>query len=242
MQRSQIIYLILRRLRTPLIVLVCVYAVSVLGFVLIPGVDDQGNPWKMDFFHAFYFVSYMGSTIGFGELPYPFTGAQRIWTTCTIYATVIAWLYAIGTLLALVQSPSFQAAMTRNAFERRVGKIRNPFFMVCGYGDTGRIIVNALVHQGRDCVVIDRDIDRINELDLSDLPREVLHLQGDCSDTEVLSRAGIRNRYCRGVVAVTRDDQANLKVAIVKMSINVPAPIVDRRELNILRGRHIQAS
>ena len=72
MQRSQIIYLILRRLRTPLIVLVCVYAVSVLGFVLIPGVDDQGNPWKMDFFHAFYFVSYMGSTIGFGELPYPF--------------------------------------------------------------------------------------------------------------------------------------------------------------------------
>ena len=90
-----IVFLVLRRMRLPLIVLVCTYAFSVLGFVLIPGMDDQGNPWRMGFFHAFYFVSYMGSTIGFGEIPYPFTDAQRLWVMFSIYSTVIVWLYAI---------------------------------------------------------------------------------------------------------------------------------------------------
>ena len=51
----------------PLLVLIGVYSVSILGLVLIPGQDDQGMPWRMNFFHAFYFVSFMGSTIGFGS-------------------------------------------------------------------------------------------------------------------------------------------------------------------------------
>ena len=62
---SIVFYLLLRRLRLPLLVLVGVYAISILGFVLIPGQDNHGNVWDMSFFHAFYFVSFMGSTIGF---------------------------------------------------------------------------------------------------------------------------------------------------------------------------------
>ncbi|WP_315982829.1 ion channel [Aliamphritea spongicola] len=64
-----VLYLLLRRLRKPLITVIVVYAVAVTGFVLIPGQDDAGQPWRMDFFHAIYFVSFMGSTIGFGEIP-----------------------------------------------------------------------------------------------------------------------------------------------------------------------------
>ena len=66
---QNLIYLLLRRMRLPLIVVILAYAISILGMVLAPGLDDQGNPWNMNFFHAFYFVSFMGSTIGFGEIP-----------------------------------------------------------------------------------------------------------------------------------------------------------------------------
>ena len=66
---KNLVYLLLRRMRLPLIVVVLAYAISIIGLVLIPGVDDQGKPWDMTFFHAFYFVSFMGSTIGFGEIP-----------------------------------------------------------------------------------------------------------------------------------------------------------------------------
>ncbi|MDD3448630.1 MAG: ion channel, partial [Gammaproteobacteria bacterium] len=90
---SNVTSLVFRRMRAPLLVLIGAYAAAILGFVLIPGVDDAGRPWRMDFFHALYFVSYMSTTIGFGELPHPFTDAQRLWTTVTIYLSVTAWLY-----------------------------------------------------------------------------------------------------------------------------------------------------
>ena len=207
-------------MRTPLIVLICAYAVSVLGFVLIPGQDANGEPWRMDFFHAFYFVSFMGSTIGFGEIPYPFTGSQRMWTLFTIYATVISWLYAIGNLIALIQTPLFRSAITRNSFVKKVKQIKQPFFLVCGYGDTGKILVEALSHHDRYCVVIDKEQTRINELDLETLPYHVATLHGDASDSETLVEAGLKSPFCSGVVAVTRSGEVNLKVAIAAKLLN----------------------
>ena len=52
------IFLVLRRMRGPLIILVMIFSVAVLGLSLIPGVDSDGNPWRMTLFDAFYFVSY----------------------------------------------------------------------------------------------------------------------------------------------------------------------------------------
>jgi len=215
-----IISLIMRRMRSPLAVLICAYAFAVLGFVLIPRQDDHGQPWRMSFFHAFYFVSYMGSTIGFGEIPYPFTDAQRLWTLLTIYTTVISWLYAIGTLIALIQTPVFRAAVTRNGFIRRVRRIRQPFFLVCGYGDTGQSLVKALSDNGFQCVVVDKTSDRVTELELEALPFQVPVLHGDASDSEILIDAGLNSAYCNGVIAITRDDEVNLKIAIACKLLN----------------------
>ena len=70
---DNIVFLILRQMRRPLLTLVTVYAIAILGLALIPGRDAAGNIWHMDLFHAFYFVSFMSTTIGFGEIPYEFT-------------------------------------------------------------------------------------------------------------------------------------------------------------------------
>ncbi len=74
---NQISWLILRRMRHPLLVLLGVYSVAVLGMVLVPGVVKDGQATHMDFFHAIYFVSYTSTTIGFGELPEAFSPAPR---------------------------------------------------------------------------------------------------------------------------------------------------------------------
>jgi len=150
-----VLYLLLRRLRIPLILLITVYAVTVLGFVLIPGVDDSGQPWHMGFFHAFYIVSYTATTIGFGELPYVFNDAQRLWLTFTIYATVITWIYSIGSVLTTVQDPAFRSVRIESAFARAVRRMREPFYLVSGYGDTGALLVKALTASGIQAVVVD---------------------------------------------------------------------------------------
>src|SRR5690606_28831293 len=81
---ADVLLMILRRLRLPLIILVLVYAVSIFGLALMPGTLPDGTPVRLGFFHAFYVVTFTATTIGFGEVPYPFTEAQRLWLIFTI--------------------------------------------------------------------------------------------------------------------------------------------------------------
>src|SRR5689334_12410125 len=80
-QASSTIFLVMRRMRAPLITLIVIFSVSVIGLTLIPGVDEHGNVARISLFESFYFMSYTATTIGFGELPYPFTAGQRLWVT-----------------------------------------------------------------------------------------------------------------------------------------------------------------
>ena len=133
-----IVFLILRRMRTPLLVLIVTYAVTIAGLALIPGEDGAGNATApMSIFHAFYFLSYTATTIGFGEIPSAFSDGQRLWASLTIYASVVAWIYSIGTLIALLQDRTFQRAIMERRFARRISRIAMPFHLVCGYGETG---------------------------------------------------------------------------------------------------------
>jgi voltage-gated potassium channel len=223
-----VFFLVLRRLRIPLIVLISAYAISITGFVLIPGTLEDGTAWRMDFFHAFYFVSYMGSTIGFGELPHPFNGAQRLWTLFSIYATVTSWLYAIGTMISLVQDRAFTRAVTHTRAINRVRRLREPFYLVCGYGEAGKVVIRFLSEIGERSVVIDRDDQAINELVLGDLPIEVLALHGDAADPYQLERGGITHPLCKGVIAVIGEDQENLKIAISAKLLNPGLKVVGR--------------
>ena len=227
---NNVIFVLLRRLHAPLIALIIVYAVSVLGFVLIPGMDDQGQPYRMDFFHAFYFVSFMGTTIGFGEIPYPFTDAQRMWAVISIYATVIAWLYAIGYMFAALQDQAFRGLLTSNAFRRSIQRIREPFYLVCGYGDTGSMLIKALTEADKQVVVVEIDQERINALELEDLKLFVPGLCADASDPDILIRAGLKLPHCVGVVALTNNDAVNLKIAITSKLLNPSQLTIARAE------------
>ena len=123
-QASATIFVIMRRMRAPLIVLIVIFAISTLGLTLIPGQDAEGRPWRMGFFDAFYVMSFTASTIGFGEIPYPFTYDQRMWLTISIYLTVVGWAYAIGSLLALLQESGFRHALALQHFSRKVERMR----------------------------------------------------------------------------------------------------------------------
>ena len=227
---NQVIFLILRRMRLPLVMLVITYAISMLGLVLIPGIDDAGNPWHMDFFHAFYFVTYMATTIGFGELPYEFTDGQRMWVMATIYMTVTAWLYAIGKILSLVQDTGFKNAVTEQVFQRNVRHLSHPFYIICGYGDTGRILVKSLIQRRIQAVIVDLDQNNINSLELEDLGLFIPGLCADARRVETLKEAGLTNPKCLGVIALTDNDETNLKIAITTKLLEPGIKVVCRAE------------
>ncbi len=225
---GDVLFLVLRRLRAPLITLIAVYSIAVVGLVAVPGETPDGQPWRMGFFHAFYVMSYTATTIGFGEIPYPFTDAQRLWVTFSIYLSVVGWAYAIGSVFALSQDATFRSAASRAVFLRRVAGLREPYCVICGYGRSGRAIARALDAQGARTVVVDLDPARVAGIAIEDFDASPLVLVADARHPDVLRDAGIARPECRAVLALTADDEANQSVAIGTRVLD-PATIVIAR-------------
>ncbi|MCG6896972.1 MAG: NAD-binding protein [Thiocapsa sp.] len=227
---DNIVYLIMRRMRVPLLLLIGVYAVAMAGMVLIPARDAAGDPVPMSFFHAFYFVSYMSTTIGFGELPNEFTDAQRIWVAFCVFATVAVWVYAVGTLIALLQDSTFQRAITERRFRKRVRRLRDPFYLVCGYGQTGGALVRSLTDRHDHAVVIDIDPERVNLLKLDDQREYVPALCADACQPANLEAAGLQHALCKGVVALTNVNEVNLQIAIAAKLMHPRIKVICRAD------------
>lgn len=225
---SAAVFLVLRRMRAPLIVLICTFTVSVFGLTLIPGADADGEPWRMSVFDAFYFMSYTASTIGYGEIPEPFTTGQRMWVTFSIYLSVLAWAYAIGTVFALLQDRGFRSALAAQRFTRRVRHLREPFILVVGFGQAGELMAQALDGMDRRFVVLDMDHSRVDALDLGSFRADVPGYAGDARNPEELIRAGMDRPNCEGVVALTDDDEANLAIVMTAALLHPDIPVVAR--------------
>ncbi|KAE8762926.1 NAD-binding protein [Georgenia thermotolerans] len=227
-QATATVFLVLRRMRPPLIVLVLIFAVSVLGLMLIPGRDAAGNPAPLGLLHAFYVMAYTATTIGFGELPHPFTDAQRVWVTLCIFLSVIGWAYAIGSLLALLQDRSFRRAVALQRFARSVRRLREPFWLMAGQGQTGRLLGDSLDVLRQRFVVVDTSETRIAELDTRSYHSDVPGLVGDPRNPGHLLAAGLEHPRCAGVLALAEDDRTNLAVTVTAALLRPGLPVVAR--------------
>lgn len=205
----------LRHLRRPLVVIVLAYAVAVGVFTIIPGIEIDGVRQYFSLFHALYVVSYTATTIGFGELPIEFSNAQRAWLIVVIHCTVVSWAYTIGSIMGLLQNPAYRHTMARRGFIKQVQAIQNPFFIICGYGETGSSLIEALIERGYSVVVLERNNDRENELILQNYPIFVPHYCADASDVNVLLEAGIEHSFCAGVMALTDSDEINRRIMVI---------------------------
>ncbi|HLL62628.1 MAG TPA: NAD-binding protein [Propionibacteriaceae bacterium] len=227
-QASSTIFLIMRRMRTPLNTLIVIFFVSVVGLTLIPGVDPEGRPARLSLFESFYFMSYTATTIGFGELPWPFTAAQRLWVTFSIYLSVVGWAYAIGSMLTLLQDRSFRQALAFRRFTRKVDRLREPFLLIAGYGRAGELLTKAFDELGQQVVVIDESSDRVDALDLGSYHADIPGLAVDAANPHHLSAAGLGHPFCSGVLALTNDDETNLAITMTAALVRPELPVITR--------------
>jgi len=233
---SAAFFIVMRRMRVPLIVLIVSFAVSVLGLTLIEGQSPEG-PWRMNAFDAFYFMSYTATTIGFGEIPRAFNDAQRLWVTFSIYVSVVTWAYAIGTMLAQLQDPGFKRTMAMQRFRRRVGRIREPFWLMVGFGQTGELLGSWIDALGHRFVAIDLLPERITAAELGAFQADVPALAADARDPTVLTLAGLRQSFCQGVLALTDDDEANLAVLMAASVLRPDVTVLGRASDRALATR-----
>ena len=233
---NEILFVILRRLRRPLIILIIAYAVSVWGLVLIPGVDKDGNVVYLGFFHALYFISYTATTIGFGELPFEFTDAQRAWTIFCIYSCVVSWAYALGSIFHLSQDQTFRDAIARRRFALRVAALQEPFILIVGYGQSGIMLARMLDRMGLRMVIVEMRKDRAASIEISEFEHPPEFLAADGRLPDVLVDAGVTHRKCMAMVAIAGNDDSNQSVAIGGTVLNPSVRIIARVHTPIARA------
>jgi len=214
------LWIILHRMRAPILVLIVTYGIAIVGFLCIDGVDDKGQLYHMSIFDAFYIVTYTATTIGFGELPYLFTSAQRIWMSMIVYATVMGWFYSLGTLITLLKDKLLIAQIAEARFIKQVKNMNQHFLLVLGYNHITSEIIKKANKEGVRTIVIERDENKLNELLLENYTPVVPCLMGDVYDPLALQKAGLHSKYCKAVVSLFADDDLNLRVALTAKFLN----------------------
>lgn len=225
---TEVIFLIMRRMRAPLIVVITTFSFCMGGMMLMPGVDPEGNPYRLNIFDAFYQMTITLTTVGYTEAPYPFSYPQRMWLTLSIFLLVISWAYTIGVFFALIQGNAFQSAVAVQRFQRQVRRLVEPFVIVAGYGEAGRIVGAELDEHYRRFVVIDRNQESVDSVVTEQLSFDVPAVQGDSASPGVLGMAGLGHRDCEGVLALTDDDDTNLAVVMAASLLRPDLPVLGR--------------
>jgi len=220
--------LVLRYLRRPFFAIVIVYAVGIIGMSLVPGRGPDGDTQYMNLFHSFYFFTYTATTTGFGELPHEFTDEQRLWAIFCLYTGAFTWFYAIGSTIRLLQNPHFIQAVNERGFARLVEGISEPFFLICGFGDTGSLLARGLSDHHHAAVVLDSNPDRIKALALRDYTSPMPGLCADATVPKHLVEAGIQHADCRALVILIKDEDCALKIAVVAKFLNPDLRIICR--------------
>jgi len=209
-----IIWIIIRRLRLPILIIIITFSIAILGMVLIPGMDNQGRVYHLTIFDAFYFVSYMASTIGFGESPYSFTYPQKLWVSFSIYISVIGWFYGIGAIISLVQDKILALEIARARFIRSINNFKEPFILVFGYNITTKKLIEKLNQEDRRMVVVDKDQNKIEALALENYNPYVPGFIADALDTKILEIAGVKSPECQSVIVAFENDNKNATIAM----------------------------
>lgn len=201
-------------------------AAGVLGIVLLVGatayyaVGDGRWSW----YDCFYMTIITLSTVGFAEtlegmneLP-----EARGVTIALIVLGSGTLLYFISSMTALIVEGDLQGILRRRSMQRAIGSLKD-HIIVCGIGTTGRHIATELQAVGIPFVVIDRNRERLEELE-EEFEERLLYVLGDATDDHSLELAGVES--ARGVISALNDDKANLFVTITARALNPTARIV----------------
>ena len=207
-------------MRTPFLVIIVTYTVSIIGLLIIDGMDNDGNVYKLTIFDAFYFISYTATTIGFGETPFAFTYPQRIWVSMSVFFTVTGWFYSLGSLIALLQDKLFIQEFQKAKFIRSVNVLKERFIIILGYNAITSEIIKQANEYGLRAVVIEKEESKRDALLLENFTPPVYCLNADAHDSEALEMAGIKLPFCKAIVSLFENDALNLRIALTAKVLN----------------------
>ena len=132
-------------------------------------------------------------------------------------------------MVALANDAPFRAMLARGIFNWRARGIAEPFYVLCGYGQSGARLAHALDRMGNRLVIIDPSAERTRTRHRPGVRHAAADARPPMRDWPMCWRtAGIRSPHCLGLIALAGEDGVNQAIAIGARVLNPSILIVAR--------------
>jgi len=160
------------------------------------------------------------TTVGYNEV-HQLDTAGEVFTITVILFGVLGFLYTFAAIVDLLSSSRWRDYRRAKKLENAVTSLHD-HVIVCGYGRTGKQVVEELKQSDHPYVVIEQNPEPLENVIRNNEP----HVVGDASSDEVLQNAGIEK--ARALVSVVDSDQGNVYIVLSARSLNPHLYIVSR--------------
>lgn len=200
-----------KRFNRAIFFIVFLLATGVLGYMIIGGYT---------FLDALYMTVITITTVGFGEVQ-PMNVEGKIFTIFLILTSITIFGYTISVFTEYLASGQLFERLKHKKVEKKIQSMQN-HTIVCGYGRNGSKAIAKLTNYNKEVIVIDKDKDRIGELDRD----RVLNIEGDATVDDTLITAGIKR--AQNLITALPSDADNLYVVLTARQLNATIRIISR--------------
>ena len=213
-KETKIRKLILKELLVPLVAILSILLIAFFGYIFIEGL----SPLK-----SLYLLVITLATIGYGDVV-PVTDAGRIFTICMILSAFTVGVYAIGKISAFFVEGELSKLLKQRKMNKELDSM-NDHYIVCGYGKTGKRVLDDLLSKGLKVVIIESNAER-NEKIKEIYNKKFIHLDGDATNDDILIQAGITR--AKILISVLSTDAENLFVTLSAKDLNHDVKVITR--------------
>jgi Trk K+ transport system NAD-binding subunit len=181
--------------------------VGVMFALLIVGSTVMFNRYLgLSVLDALYFVVVTVATVGYGDINLlEASPPLKVFGIAMIMFGALTLALAFGLVTDAIVGARLLRALGQYPVPKR------DHVVVCGVGTTGSTIIEALSEAGIHCVAVERDEDALDSAFVKRLRLPVII--GDIASGTTLD--GLRLGSARALLAVTKDDMANLQCALL---------------------------
>ena len=212
--RTRLRNMIFRELALPFM---AIFSIAIIGFAGLMLIE------RLSPLQSIYMLVVTLTTIGYGDVV-PVTDAGKIFTIAIILSGLTVGLYAIGKISAFFVEGELSKILKQRKMNKTLESMKD-HYIVCGYGKTGKRVLDDLLNKGLEVVVIESNAER-NEKLKEIYGRKFIHLDADATDDAVLLDAGIKR--AKILISVLSTDAENLFVTLSAKDLNKDIKVITR--------------
>lgn len=164
-------------------------------------------------------------TIGYGDVV-PVTDMGRIFTIIIVISGFTIGVYSIGKISSFFVEGELSTLLKKRKMNKELDALKD-HYIVCGYGKTGKHVLEDFLEKGLNVVVIESVLEK-NERLKEVYGKKFIHIIGDATNDDVLLQAGIKR--AKILISVLPSDAENLFVTLSAKDLNKNIKVITRVE------------